>query len=662
MADTDVRSRTEGSVPVRACPSPLLPFVVLMFVAGCAGRTPAPSSGNFDPGPEFTDVADSAALYGGPAPALPALPELPAPLAEAPTDESLADKILRFHPSLRSVEELYADGTQLWFEGDLDAADERFLQLREQLEASRPADPDSLTLLYLGSMERRLRALQQVMAEERFFLESYVPYRQDLTATYDSLRIHVALPDFLLPRPEPDAFREQLLGVEHPRVDHWIEYFQGRGRKEFERWLARKARYGPVIESILVEEGLPRELVYLAMIESGLSPRAHSRASAVGWWQFVRSTARTRGLIVNDWLDERRDLEKSTRAAARHLKLLYGMFGDWALALAAYNSGEYRIQRLIGLHGDPDFWEMRLPRETRDYVPKFIAAVRVGEAAEEYGFAPAHTDTLRYDVVELDDTFSLDQVAKAGGFSQKELAELNPQLLANCTPPDIDRYALRVPAGKGASTAAGLRAIPEGQRITWRKHRLRRGETLGQLARKYHTSVRAIMDLNHIRNARRVRAGTVLTIPHPRGAAAPSRPRVASRRPKVTVPEGMQAVRYRVRSGDTLIGIAQKYGIGVSTIRRINGIRGNRIRAGETLTLHLPADRAQGLATATSAPPVSPQSHEKEEYVVRPGDTLYAIGRRFGVDVAALAEWNDLDPASPLRPGKALIIWRPRSR
>ena len=573
-----------------------------------------------------------------------------------PADETLLAKLLREHPDLAELEDLWIEGGTHYSEGDFDLAEEYFYVLRERLDLVGTDHPDSLALIYLNSLDRKLDAFVSILAEERFFAESYAPTEQTLADAYDSLRATYGIPEFLIPKVERSSFERELLLVQDARVDKWVEYFTGRGRSNYQTWLERRARVGWVIEEILREEELPVELISLAMIESGLQSGARSRAAAVGWWQFMRGTAKIRGLQVDEWIDERRDLELSTRAASRHLKLMYGMFGNWPLALAAYNAGEYRIQRAIGLQGDPDYWELRLPRETRDYVPKFIAAARIAADPAAFGFEAVTVDTLRFDSVELDDTFSLDQVAKAGGYSVRELQELNPQLLSGCTPPNLDRYRLRVPAGKGAITLAGVADIPEGERITWRKHQLASGETLGALARRYRTSVQAIMDLNGISDARRVRAGRVLTIPYPRGAEVASSVVVSAPAPRAsTPPAGRKAVTYRVRSGDTLISIAQAHGISVSSIQSVNGLRGSRIRAGQNLTLHVP-----GPIEVASRSTVDVSTHERTEHEVRAGDTLFDIGRRYGVDVAALLEWNGLDGSAILRPGDRLSIWRPR--
>lgn len=576
-----------------------------------------------------------------------------------PEDESLQAKILRSHPELQPLEELYLHGGEAYNQRDFDLAEDHFLLLRHDLGVFQEAPQDSLALLYLESLERKLDHFVDILAEERFFADSFAPYDLSLDDAYDSLRTHYGIPEFILPSPPPanQGSIEALLAVENASVDEWMRYFQGRGRPQFARWLGRYQRYGAILEGILEEEDLPRELVFASMIESGFQAEVRSRAGAVGWWQFMRSTARHRGLQVDEWIDERRDIEMSTRAAAKHLALMHRMFGDWALALAAYNAGEYRIQRAIGLSGEVDYWTMRLPRETRNYVPKFIAAARIAKDPEAHGFHGIEGEALEYDVLVLDDAYSLDQISKASGLSIAQLRALNPQLLAGVTPPERKDYRLRIPSGSGDGALAALAEIPEGERITWRKHRVRSGETLGALARRYNTSVSAIMQINGITNARRVRAGRVLTIPYPRGVELPAS--TSSRSTAVAVgpaPPGQDTWVYEVRRGDTLDAISKRTGASVSELRRVNHIRRSRIYPGQGLVIYAPKGREVVGATRRDQP-----TGEKITYTVRRGDTLSAISRRFGVHLADLLHWNDLTSKSSIYPGDDLQIWRPGS-
>lgn len=578
---------------------------------------------------------------------------------EFAADETLLRKILRGHPALQELDELYRAGGEHYFNGRLDLAEEYFFLLKEKIGLESTAPEDSLALLYIGSMEKKVESFAAILAEERFFSESYAPRSLSLEETYRGLRRAYGIPESLLGNPveTQSQFERELLRADNEKVDQWIRYFTGRARNNFQTWLERKARIGHVLEDILIDEELPTELVYLAMIESGLAPTARSRAAAVGYWQFVRRTARNRGLRVDDWIDERRDIEQSTRAAARHLKMMYGMFGQWPLALAAYNAGEYRIQRAIGLQGDPNYWDLRLPRETREYVPKYIAAARIGMDPAAYGFEVPAVDTLRFDHVELNDAYSLEQLAKSAGIAKQSLNELNPQLLAGCTPPNQTQYSLRVPPGHAESINLAAASIPEAERLNWRKHRVESGETLGQLARRYRTSVSAIMSLNGIRDARKVRAGRVLTVPYPRGYEPPATRQVAQQSTNSKPPRnGEKEIRVRVHGGDSLEAIAKRYSVSVASLRRANGMSGSRIYAGQELRVHVSES-----FDAPNDGNVSESTHERTEYQVRSGDTLAAIGRLYNVNVGDLLLWNNLPHSGRIHPGDILQIWKPRA-
>ncbi len=631
-----ISSRTQSSLGVL-----LGTFALSGMLEACSSAPPVIESDPLAESDEMADYAAADTLFTLAPEGLPGL-------APERTDESLLDKILRSHPGLDDIDVLYQEGTERYLMRELDLAEENFFVLQERIVEARSSDPDSLALLYLDSIERKLGYFADILAEERFFSDSYAPIEQTLNEAFDSLRTRYGLPDFIMPvvAEEPSSLHSELLAIEAPEVDKWIKYFTGNGRDTYQKWLDRRAEIGHVIAEILADEELPPELIYLAMIESGLSARARSRAAAVGYWQFIRSTARNRGLVVNEWLDERRDIEKATRAACRHLKMLHGMFGRWSLAFAAYNAGEYRIQRAIGLQGDPDYWQLRLPRETREYVPKFIAAARLGADPELHGFTLTPQDTLRYDVITLDDAFSLDQVAVSAGVNETTIRNLNPQLIAHCTPPNMSAYSLRVPAGKGPQTMTAVAQIPEGDRLQWRKHRLAKGETLGQLARRYRTSTAAIMELNGISNPRRVRSGRVLTIPFPRGVVPPAT--IARASGNATV-----SGRHTVRRGDTLSSVARRYGTTVSKLRDLNNLSGNRIYAGQVLVLSKGNTRA--------AIKVNESSHDRTRYKVLQGDNLTTIGRRFGVTVSDLLGWNNLPANGRIRAGQMLDIWRPKN-
>jgi LysM repeat protein len=317
----------------------------------------------------------------------------------------------------------------------------------------------------------------------------------------------------------------------HPLVDSYIDYFSGRGRWFFQRWLSRGTRYLPMMESIFESQRLPKDLVYLAMIESGFSSKAYSSAAAAGFWQFIGSTGKRYGLRNDTWVDERRDFVLSTVAAGNYLNALYRQFGDWHLAWAGYNAGSARISRAMKKYGAKDFWDLlnhrdSLAKETQHYVPKLIAAALIGKEPERYGFTDVEKmSPLEYDEIEVSDSVDLQLVAKQFGYGTEIMHDLNPALRHNITPPGRD-FTLRVPKGEGEKVAAWLEDLPASERITYSVHKVRRGESLASIARRYKTSVIAICDFNKLPNERGVGAGKQLIIPEGLSKTFYSEPKV----------------------------------------------------------------------------------------------------------------------------------------
>jgi len=365
--------------------------------------------------------------------------------------------------------------------------------------------------------------------------------------------------------------------VMNDRVEKWLDYFQGKGRKDMERWLARVPRYRPMIDQMLEEEGLPPELFYLAIVESGLNPNAYSSAHAAGMWQFISSRARMNGLRVDWWIDERRDPEKATRAACAYLKELHQRFGSWELALAGYNSGEGRVERAQRKRPScPDYWCLDLPRETENFVPKFMAIVLIGTNPSKYGFEmPTAGAPLSYDTIEITDAVDLQVIADATGTSYDDIKKLNPALRRWCTPPSSSATTVRVPTGSGRQCLAAIDSIPPEDRVTWRRHRVSTGETLSGIAKAYGTSISAITSVNDIRNPHSIRSGSHIVIPVGPGASSAS-----------AYADLSLTTNYRVRRGDTVSSIARRHGKSTRDVLRWNGLAWNsRIYPGDVITI-----------------------------------------------------------------------------
>ena len=368
----------------------------------------------------------------------------------------------------------------------------------------------------------------------------------------------------------------------HPRVQYYLNYFQAMAPSRLAVVLERGARYEPMIRERLAAEGLPGDLFYLAMIESGWSSEAVSRAYAVGMWQFMRGTGRGYGLRVDTWVDERRDPVKATDAAARHLRDLRERFGSLYLAAAAYNAGAGTVSRGLGRlepaeemeeaeeAGDAAFFrlaETRLLRhETRDYVPKLIAAAIIAKQPARYGIATSPVQPFAYDSLVVSDATGLDVVARLAGVSLGEIRDLNPQYLRLATPPGSESV-IRLPAGTGASTAASYQQLPAGERVQYLTHVLRRRERMTTVAANYRIPLAELRAANP-KVGSSPRTGTRLVVPT---VAIPSA--IAIRAAGERRPHHATARTHKVRRGETLTGIARRYRVSLTALKRANSIR-----------------------------------------------------------------------------------------
>jgi len=370
-------------------------------------------------------------------------------------------------------------------------------------------------------------------------------------------------------------------------VENHLEYFKTRGRDAFQLWLDRSARYIPLMKEIFKQKNLPEDLVYIAMIESGFNPYAVSWAKAVGPWQFMSATGKLYGLKIDWWIDERKDPVKSTNAAAEHLKDLRNLFGSWPLAMASYNAGAGKVQRAVLRTRSEDFWDLKASRyirkETKNYVPKFMAATIIAKNPESYGFTVSKFEPFKYDEIVLDESTDLRLVARCTGATYQEIKELNPELRRWVTPPGFEKYTLRIPAGKKELFLANFAAIPPEQKIKWERHEVKKGETLSQIAKQYNTVPEAIRDINGLKK-NRVSPGKHLLIP----VDLNGKQDVSY----LTAVEGgkRQQILYRVRRGETITKVAQKHNVSVADIREWNKGLGKSLRAGQKIKLVVDTD------------------------------------------------------------------------
>jgi membrane-bound lytic murein transglycosylase D len=377
------------------------------------------------------------------------------------------------------------------------------------------------------------------------------------------------------------------------RVEGWIDYFTGRGREHMERYLGRSSRYIPMMKQVLKRSGLPEDLVYLALIESGFNLRAKSRARAVGPWQFMKATGKRYGLRVDAWIDERRDPIRSTEAAARYLKDLYLMFESWYLAAAAYNAGEYKILRAIDQGKTNNFWRIAdtrlIRRETKDYVPKLIAAAIIAKNPSKYGFEDiSYLEPLEFESAALESPVPLKEIAELTDTDLEDIEELNPHLRRGIAPPDADNYEIRIPTGKRAlveRAASNLKNKYAG--VQPMVHSLRRGETLSSVARKYRVSTKELASLNNLDKRERIAIGTELLIPGRTLAARESSPK-AQRATSGESPTDGEFVFHTVRRGESLWSISEQYDVTVQDIFKWNGMKRSRIFPGKKLRIRAP--------------------------------------------------------------------------
>lgn len=496
----------------------------------------------------------------------------------------------------------------------------------------------------------RARRQSRELALTRYAEDDYIRQARDAVKVpidfYRDPAGHVVDDPLYLSQIDPRDF--DIPVVVNDDVIRWMKYFTGRGRRTMTKWLGRGGKYWPMMYEKLDDKRAPRDLIYLSMIESGYATHAYSSAAAVGLWQFIASTGKMYDLRVDWWIDERRDPEMATDAAIAFLTELHGKYGDWYLAWSAYNAGPGRVNRAIKKHGTRDFWELSakqgLPKETRNYVPKLLAAAIIGKYPERYGFTNIEPGKpMEMDTVKVPANVSLDVLAKCAGISLDEFRTLNPKLRRWALPPSPDKHTVHVPKKRGKKFLAKLDKVPKDQRITHVRHKIRKGETLGSIGKKYGVSSRSIQKVNKIKNARRIKVGSHIIIP--KNGAPPDKALASTRSSSKSSSRRRSSKKrtpsaHTVKKGETLSGIASKYKVKTAELKSWNGLKSsNTIRVGQKLALKAPA---------------KPKT-KWSSYTVRRGDSLSAIAKRHGCSVSDLKKWNKLK-STQIRTGQKLKV------
>jgi membrane-bound lytic murein transglycosylase D len=449
------------------------------------------------------------------------------------------------------------------------------------------------------------------------------------------------------------------------QVAGYINYFSTRGRGTIERALTRSGRYDEMIRTTLKEEGVPQDLIFLAQAESGFHPLALSRAGARGIWQFMASRAKGYGLERDWWIDERQDPEKSTRAAAHHLKDLYDQFGDWYLAMAAYNSGPGTVQSAVKRTGYADFWELYrrnvLPKETRNYVPIILAVTIMAKNPEQYGLDHLEKDQpIPYDSVKINYPVDLRLVAECVDASAADLQDLNPSLLRMTTPKDRT-FDLHVPPGTSDKFNTAIAAIPPDMRVWWRYHKVQPGDTLLTVARTYRTTPKAIAEANNLEDSSDLAPDSKLIIPIAAGKRSTT---------EDPATYAHAATRYKVRKGDTVQSVADNFGVPPAMVRKWNHLKGDSLKGRTVVYVHQPvtpnaahdsavasrshSNSGKASHTAASHTTQSEPSASVVHHKVRQGETLFSIANSYNTTVDALK--RDNRNIAVLRPGMILVI------
>ena len=465
------------------------------------------------------------------------------------------------------------------------------------------------------------------------------------------------------------------------RVEYFINYFQTEKRRVFRNWLARSTRYVPRMREILRESGLPEDLVYLAMIESGFNVGAYSPAQACGPWQFIKETGGRYGLKVNDWLDERRDPEKATRAAANYLKDLYQEFGCWYLAAAGYNAGENKVRRGISTYETTDFWEMcdydLFAKETKDYVPQMIAAAIMAKNPEKYGFTDVeYQQPVPCAKVPVPPQTDLKAVALACRLDDKSIKEINPELRRDCTPPG-ESYLLNIPKSAAQFFKDNFDRVKTIFKTCYHRYVVKKGDTLARIAQEFDVSKKILVSVNKIKRKRSIKNGKVLKIPYQvkEYALAPKKSKPAVKMASLDTREDEKVATekghtYKVEKGDTLYSVARRFGVSIKALCSQNDLAEDaKLMAGRTLIVcasEREHDQDQNIVKPESSKKIQAARSGKGKKIyagkpkaryhrVRRGDTLWNIAQKYNVTPANIRVWNNMQRDTIL-PGTRLKV------
>lgn len=566
-----------------------------------------------------------------------ALVEKPKTRARDITEEEASNPAYEL---LQAAEEAYARGVVHNMKRDWAKAAEDFdeaLRIIAQIDIAEEVDLSTRTDLLL----------REIAYDYRFALA----HSESLDVTAAPIVLSVALEDRALS--EDTRRRLSELAGELPRalsgefdfpvvwndrVKEKIIYLQTDLREPFTLWLERSGRYLPMIHEIFASRGLPLDLAYLPLVESGFAPRAYSWAHAMGLWQFIKSTGQIFDLQVDWWLDERRDPEKATIAAADYFESLYRKFGDWELCLAAYNCGDGRVARSLESQGVDSYWDLDLPTETENYVPLFMAALIIAKNPDIYGFDVELETPYEYEIIHVDEPTNLDLIAQCTDTTLDFIQELNPEIIRYCTPPDITNYPVRVPAKTADGFFDRYAQIPEEEKTVWARHKVKKGETLSEIAYHYGTHVSLLVETNSLSSAHRLSIGQELVIPVSPQAAKQLASKGKAPTPASKTPSGGTISRYyKVRKDDTLSEIAAKNDVSLEDLLLANNLgQGSIIKPGMRLRI--------------------PVGERKTTYTVKSGDTPSTIAARFGIRTSDLLDWNELDETTTIYPGQKLVL------